>query len=87
MQLCIQEGLTHSFPRMSFILLPVKLMMRCAGCDCLGSIHYFDALMANSKGELSITHETLSPSVSRSNMTLRMSPDVAGACLAACTKL
>ena len=23
----------------------------CAGCDCLGSIHYFDALMANSKGE------------------------------------
>ena len=24
--------------------------MRPAGCDCLGSIHYFDALMANSKG-------------------------------------
>jgi hypothetical protein len=30
-----------------------------AGCDCLGSIHYFDALMANSKGALSEPQHTL----------------------------
>lgn len=65
----------HFFPRMSFILLPVKLMMRCAGCDCLGSIHYFDALMANSKGELLISLNTLSSSVSRIHITLRMQPE------------
>ena len=28
--------------------------MHSAGCDCLGSIHYFDALMANSKGAPSL---------------------------------
>ena len=34
----------------------MRAAMRCAGCDCLGSIHYFDALMANSKGALHICH-------------------------------
>ena len=32
---------------------------RCAGCDCLGSIHYFDALMANSKGTYTLLNRIL----------------------------